>query len=167
MKVWGVYDDEIRELADSVGLRIQNEYFHDPVWVEQLERWQEHGYTWTAGIRRDGAGYRFRLALRERLPTGELKFQKIGFHGRRTSGVCWHGFREFLFVLFREFPDARVKTALADFRGREQFLMTYRYTRNRVGWNFDTLGSCVCQPRPQRARHRSASWRQLLSQNSA
>lgn len=148
MKVWGVYDDEIRELANEVGLRILGEWDHVPAIHERLEALRERYPSWDpTGIRREGKGYRFRLALRERLPTGELKFQKIGYDGRRTSGVCWHGYREFLMALFRKFPEARVQTALGDFRGRDNFLQNYRRTRDRRSFNFTMATRCVCQPR--------------------
>lgn len=129
MKAWGVYDDEIRELAAGVGLKI----FCDR-------------------ITRVGRAYQFRLALGERQEDGRFRFQKFSYHGHRTWVVCWHGYRAFLMSLFGRFPEARVLTGLADFRGREDFLDNYKYTRgvyHRYGGGSDQRG-CVCHPEPMR-----------------
>lgn len=125
MKVWGVYDDEIRELADEVGLAI----------------WGDWRGT---GIYREGRAYRFRLKLRDRREDGRLKFQKLGYQERKTSAVCWHGHREFLTALFRRFPDARVKTALADYYGRDDFHRTFRATCGMRHSYYGDLAGVVC-----------------------
>lgn len=35
--------------------------------------------------------------------------------------MCWHGHRDFMRALYRLAPDARIKTALADYRDAEDF----------------------------------------------
>ena len=135
MKVWNVYDDEIRELVDEVGLRILGDY---------------GGH----GIRRVGRAYQFRLRLGERV-NGERRFQRLGYRGRKIQGVCWHGHREFFFALYRRFPDARVKTGVTRYDNREHFLETYRQTMGLTcnGWQgVHPEAGCVCHPerlRPQ------------------
>jgi hypothetical protein len=41
--------------------------------------------------------------------------------GRRMASACWHAHRDFLSTLFARFPHARVKSAMADYRGADDF----------------------------------------------
>lgn len=69
-------------------------------------------------------------------------------NGRRVSAVCWHGHRDVMMRLFDRHPEARLKTALADYRGREDFLAKYRDTFGRGnGWNvcLSYGEACVCE----------------------
>lgn len=134
MKVWNVYDDEIRELVEEVGLRI-------------------HGDYGGRGIRRVGRAYQFRLRLGKRVD-GVRRFQRLGgYTGRQLMhGVCWHGHREFFFALYRRFPDAYVKTGVTIYRDRQHFLETYRSTMGLTcnGWQgVHREAGCVCQQRTQ------------------
>ena len=143
MKAWGVYDDEIRELAAAVGLKI-----------------------FCNRIKRVGLAYQFRLALGERQDDGTFRFQKFSYTGQRTWVVCWHGYRAFLMSLFGRFPEARVKTGLGDFYGREDFLDNYKYTRgehHRYEVVADDRG-CVCHPGPMRQIERPPFWDNWLAQ---
>ena len=44
---------------------------------------------------------------------------------RRTTAVCWHGFRDVLLAVFERHPDARIVTGMADYRGLEGFENLY------------------------------------------
>ena len=50
------------------------------------------------------------------------------WQGRRTVSACWHVWRDFLSALFSEYPDARCKTAMADYRGQASFLDKFEMT---------------------------------------
>jgi hypothetical protein len=129
MKIWNVYDDEIREIAAEVGLKI-------------------HGDYGGRGIRRVGRAYQFRLALNERLDDGTLRFQRLGFSGRGIHLVCWHGYREFFFALYRRFPDAYIRTGVTTYMNREHFRRSYRETQGLTvsGWaGVHADSGCVCQ----------------------
>ena len=133
MKIWNVYDDEIRELVEEVGLRIHGDYGGN-------------------GIRRVGRAYQFRLRLGARDENGAYRFQRLGYLGRKVHGVCWHGHREFFFALYRRFPDAYVKTGVTTYMHRRHFLETYRTTMGLTcnGWQGVHQDSgCVCQQRAE------------------
>lgn len=52
--------------------------------------------------------------------------------GRTAPGrVCWHGTRDFLRAFFARVPDARVRTAMATYKGAADFERTYRDTRDK------------------------------------
>jgi len=53
------------------------------------------------------------------------------WQGRRTTYACWHVHAEFFRALFESFPDARIKSAMADYRGRESFEKLYELTGMR------------------------------------
>lgn len=68
-----------------------------------------------------------RLSVRERRSTAR-GYEGIPFFPVVPGAVCWHGHRDFLRALFRKLPDARVRTALATYRGAEHFETTYPET---------------------------------------
>lgn len=113
MKVWGVSEEEIRAAAHATGLRIYQD-------------WRG------LGISRDGRALRFRLRLDtdSRREDGSLLYQRVSQSrgGRRVASVCWHGHRDFMARIFGTNPDARIKTALADYRGVADFIRTYATT---------------------------------------
>lgn len=48
--------------------------------------------------------------------------------GRRGPWACWHAYRDVLTALFTTHPEARVRTALAFYRGKESFEELYPET---------------------------------------
>ena len=44
---------------------------------------------------------------------------------RRTTAVCWHGFRDVLLAVFERHPEARIVTKMADYQGLEGFENSY------------------------------------------
>ena len=100
----------VREAAEALGLEVLN-----------LHR-----------VRGKNA-WRFRLA-----PGASREYQRRGFsrnrdgERRRVNGVCWHGVRDFLRVVFVASPRARVETALATYDGAMQFVGTYPNTYNKM-----------------------------------
>lgn len=116
MKVWTTLTPEqIREVAQSVGVTL----FAEPV--------------------KNGRAWNFRLALNtaERR-NRNAKYQRTsssGWHeGRRVNAVCWHGHRDFMRAVFAIDPNTRFKTALADWRGQQDFEDRFAQTAyNNVG----------------------------------
>ena len=79
--------------------------------------------------REGGERWSFRLVL----PHDEHRetYRRRGHSGQRIASVCWHGHRDFLRALFGVCPDGRVKSAFADYQGREGFESSYRETGRR------------------------------------
>lgn len=48
--------------------------------------------------------------------------------GRRIPCACWHVHRDFLAGIFRRYPNAAVRTALAVYKGADSFERQYRDT---------------------------------------
>ena len=48
--------------------------------------------------------------------------------GRRIAAACWHAHRDVMSAIFSQYPDARLKSALADYRGAADFLDTFEAT---------------------------------------
>lgn len=48
--------------------------------------------------------------------------------GRRGPWACWHAYRDVLEQLFWEYPDAKVRTSMAKYIGREGFKDNYPQT---------------------------------------
>lgn len=106
MKVWGVPEEAIREIAREAGLSIRGGVVA-PV----------------------GNALRFDLRLHDRGPLGIYRFQKLDVSGTPTGSVCWHGYREFLFALFRREERASVRIGpTVVYYGRPDFLERYRDT---------------------------------------
>lgn len=51
--------------------------------------------------------------------------------GRRINAVCWHGYRDVLIELFNIEPDVKVYTAMAKYRGRDEFYREFPKTGER------------------------------------
>ena len=58
-------------------------------------------------------------------------YRRVSHTGRRVNAVCWHGHRDFMLKLFELCPDAILKTSLATYKGKEDFLRQFENT----GWN--------------------------------
>ena len=116
MKVWGVTEGDIREIATLCGVAI-------------------HGDWGGQGITKDGNALRCRLKVDPTQPrtNGLLPFQRTGYHGRRLPAVSWEGHREFMLVVFERFPEARIKSAIADYKGRAEFFRLHPETRGMWG----------------------------------
>jgi hypothetical protein len=119
MKVWGVSEADIRAAVSEASLAVWNDY-------------QSAGGLHINGIRKDGRGLLVRLAvdpLQPRNEAGELPWQKRGHNGRRLPYVTWEGHREFMRILFRDHPEAKVKSAIATYDGRKEFWRKHPATK--------------------------------------
>jgi hypothetical protein len=61
---------------------------------------------------------------------GDSPFQResvgYGSASRRVHAVCWHGFRDFFRAVYRREPGAVFRTAVATWRGSDDFEARYR-----------------------------------------
>lgn len=75
-----------------------------------------------------------------------------GRHRRRFPKACWHVFRDVLTATFDEFPQSTCRTALATYRGRENFIATFPATyggsiQDQPMFGLGGIGSaCECPP---------------------
>ena len=115
MKVLNVSLGTLEAVAQSLGLKLHN----------------------VRPVNKKGTGWQ--LTLR---PAGS-RYYRRGNDGRRIWAVCWHGHRDFFRALFEKAPDAKVRTTVANYDGREDFEQTYWMTGNR------NIGSII-EPLPLR-----------------
>jgi len=76
----------------------------------------------------------------------------------KTVGSCWHVHRDVMAEIFRRFPNARIKSALADYRSKEDFEQKFSDTYETTYYGMGPWGtteefgnSCLCSeegPRP-------------------
>lgn len=101
MKVWGISWEGLESAARETGV--------------VLYETRETGRACQFTIRPTG----------DRDEDGNYRWQRLSasaLHGeRRVHAVCWHGHRAFMRAIFAREPEARVKTAWADYRGSADF----------------------------------------------
>jgi hypothetical protein len=57
--------------------------------------------------------------------------QRRSWNGRRINATCWHGYRDALIAVFDTNPDAKVRTAMAKYLGRESFYAEFPKTADQ------------------------------------
>lgn len=73
---------------------------------------------------------------------------------KRWPKACWHVVRDVLGTMFATHPDAVCRTAMADYRGRDDFMQKFPHTysgplRAKPMYNLWDIGDmCNCEPRP-------------------
>jgi hypothetical protein len=148
MKIWGASEKEIRQAAAEVGIRL---------WDDEYGR----------GPFKDGRALRVRLCidrLQPRNASGYAPFQRTGHRGRRLPYVCWHGHKRFMLALFRRQPEARIKTALADYHGRADFLLKHKGTFGQGnGFNVAYGQRCTCAQQAARLGNEMENWRVIAA----
>jgi hypothetical protein len=131
MNAWGITIAEARQIANNRGLRVD-------------------GQDMTPG--RGGVSrcsFTLKLDTDSRREDGSLPYQRVSLsgNGRRVAAVCWHGHRDIMRDLFQLHPDARLKSALADYRGAQDFEEKHLDTQGSTNhWNVGlSYGeACVC-----------------------
>ena len=95
MQVWTTLtEDEQREIGRELGI--------------ELYELREHGQR----VRR------YQYTLR---PATERYRSWDPMSGRRIWAVCWHGHRDYMRAVYELDPSARFKSAMADYRGADDF----------------------------------------------
>jgi len=91
------------------------------------------------------------------LGTKRPRFKRIATYQRRSThnqdracaALCWHGFRDFYMALFELQPEAHTHSALATYRGKESFYLTYEATASRnIGSQLHPMSivdACWCE----------------------
>ncbi len=103
-------DYDPRELLDNLA-------FHEK--CETLQGGLKHT--------RNGSSIRVRLIYSKALDPAETTRRRSA-SGRKTVGVTWGVHRGFLMRLFGTFPDAVVRSNLATYRGKDDFLAKHYAT---------------------------------------
>jgi len=74
------------------------------------------------------SGNRFRARLRVKNSYGQGARTSSSYLRRHTPAACWHAYRDVLEAVFAEYPDARVQTSMATYKGRDGFRDKYSDT---------------------------------------
>src|SRR4051812_26430377 len=125
MKVWNVTEEDIRAAASAAQVAIHSD-------------WNGNGITRAGKTERSPLAFRLALGtvrVEEGRQPGSRKpypliwqrasasyFEAQKEEPRRVAAVCWHGHYAFMRYLLALRPDARIKTAFADYRGLAAFL---------------------------------------------
>ncbi|MEK7505901.1 MAG: hypothetical protein AAB597_03360 [Patescibacteria group bacterium] len=92
MLIWGIGELDLQGIAQQVGVQL-------------------------VGPESVGRGLRFTLR-----PGDDRKWQRrSATSGRRINAVCFHGHKAFMEAVFALYPEARIKSVMADYRGVEEF----------------------------------------------
>ncbi len=106
MQLWGVQEQELADIVSNVSDR---DYQGNLIFNNGPERV-------------NGRSIRFTLRVSDSKRSGAHHSAPTPWSdGRRTVSACWHATRDVLEAIFQEFPEARVKSAMADYRGQEDF----------------------------------------------
>lgn len=62
-----------------------------------------------------------RFRARTRTVNSREAGSRRSWSGRRIPSACWHTTRDVLLLVFAEFPNARVQTSMATYRGEADF----------------------------------------------
>lgn len=85
-------------------------------------------YEYTKGIplNKRGDGWRIKLrVLSSRRPGSRVSNNQFMDKPRRIASACWHSHRDVFRAMFAINPDTRIKTALAHYKGEEDFEDTF------------------------------------------
>lgn len=102
MKIWGLYREQVYE-----AYTLANEQYGRNVAFKRIPE-------------KSGRAFRVTLTVRNSHEAGSRRSRNLrGI--RRVSAACWHVHRDFMKEVFRINPEARIQTALADYKGLEDF----------------------------------------------
>ena len=97
---------------------------------------------------RRGNQYRVKLTVDSTKDGERLYRLSPGGRGRKMHALCWHGFRAVMREWFRLCPDARIYTAMATYKGSDDFEMHHDITGNaNIGSQFFPMkvrDACDC-----------------------
>lgn len=131
MRTWTFTETQINDAAKLVGVTVYN-------LRKVTKKAESHRFTLhTAGI---GSKYRRKSSFGR---GGETVTKTI------PGAVCWHGHRDFMRALFTVEEYGRIQTALADYKGRDDFERSFPfvndYSNEYQGNGYvDRETFCVC-----------------------
>ncbi len=127
MKLWNVTADDLVRIVTTVS---NKSFDGNIVFKREPER--------------DGRAVSFTLTVRSSRDRGGRRSHT----GRGVWACCWHGYRDIMSAIFAEFPDARLKTAKADYRGCADFEAKFEQTGDtNIGSTFEPMryaNACDC-----------------------
>lgn len=127
MKAWGVTIEEVQAAVRVASIA----YEGNIVFKREAEKY--------------GKAVRFTLTVKNSKKRGG----RISPNGRRVCAACWHLHRDVMKAVFAVNPDARIKTAMADYKGLDDFNATYPATgRVNIGSQMYPLyakDACCCE----------------------
>lgn len=95
-------------------------------------------------VNQKGTGHRLTLTVHA---SGKMGGRR-SHSGRKVAAACWHVHRDFMRHLYRLAPDAVIQSALATYRGSEDFENTFEATGDRnMGSAFEPCAvrnACEC-----------------------
>lgn len=74
---------------------------------------------------------------------------RTSWNGKHTPAASWEAFRDVLALIFARFPNARIQTSLAIYKGKEGFLEEYPKTAHKnIGSQMApcTMPDCTVYP---------------------
>jgi len=135
MKAYGVTAEKIANAADTIGVRPYNVTEHGgkrPYVTFTLKTGErdERRIDWRG---KSVLSPRYqRLSQRTRL-SQDAKHPETYFNPVVPGAVCWHGHRDFMRALFALAPDAEIRSAMATYKGSDNFEQTFGFTRYAGG----------------------------------
>lgn len=103
MKVWGVSVERVTKAVEFASAKYDGNII------------------FKASPIKDGRAIRFTLTVKDVRKKGARR----SANGRRVNAACWHCHRDVILAIFTRDNGARVKTAIADYKGFEDFCYKY------------------------------------------
>jgi hypothetical protein len=146
MIVWGVSPEEVTKIIRHISA---SDYDGNLI--------ADGTPTHTGTTERSGVHFKLRVSDSAgpgaKITVDRFGTSKKGY--RRTVSACWHAHRDVMLMLFDWYPEARLKSAVADYRGAESFLKQF------PGTGYANVGSlvfpvafqdsCLCELTPEPA----------------
>ena len=82
-----------------------------------------------------------RLSVKSSKETGGRR----GVSGKRVHAACWHAHRDFMVALFGLNPDVEIKSAMATYKGKDDFEVKHHNTNfQNIGQGQSYGSACDC-----------------------
>lgn len=118
MQITGVTPDQFNTIVEKVGAA---DYFDNLAFELSSQQ---------SSTRFRGRVVPKRASVAPKTPAPGARLSGNYLSGQRcVKAACWHVFRDVLMALFTEFPNARVYTSMATYKGMDGFQANYLPTR--------------------------------------
>jgi hypothetical protein len=128
MNIWGLTKQDMNKAMEAT-----NRQYDDNV---EFNKYPEKA----------GNGLSFTLRVKSSKEAGH----RLGFSGKRMVSACWHVHRDFMSACFAINPEARIKSAVADYQGIADFNYSFEQTGDdNIGSQVQPLcfrEACECEP---------------------
>ena len=123
MKAWGITSEELEQALQTVN----------------GAGYYDGNLRWKRSPEASGRAFAFTLTVNR----SEKRGARRSNTGRRIAAACWHAHRDMFRAIFAINPEARIKSATADYRGVDHFEATFEAT------GYQNIGS-MAQPMQHR-----------------